>query len=386
MAGLPASFGFVAKDVIATAKKLSQPFWIVGSATLFVSAIGVAVAAVATLRIFFGKPAGDAADAHDEGIRLALPPLVLAAAGILFGLVPGLLTDTVVAAARVIAPALRDVDADLSAQWAARLGSVATVLALGAVLYAGWDRLHAALERLHPLHRVGPAAAYDHALALLKKTSTRVTTTLQSGRTGAYLLLTAFGTVVLVAPWLLAAAPSLAVPGIHESDGPVLVGCAVILAGAVLVLAARDTLRQLLGSGVIGVGSAMLFLFRGAPDLALTQLAVETVFVIVAAVAILRYRGPRAHERTSPLRALTAASFGVLVGFMLLAITSRPAVTELADYFLANSVPAAHGHNVVNVIIVDFRGLDTLGEITVVMLAALAAVVLIERRGARSSS
>ena len=80
------------------------------------------------------------------------------------------------------------------------------MLALGAVLYAGWDRLHVVLERLHPLHRVSPAAAYDHALVLLKKTSTRVTTTLQSGRTGAYLLLTAFGTVVLVMPWLLAAA------------------------------------------------------------------------------------------------------------------------------------------------------------------------------------
>jgi multicomponent Na+:H+ antiporter subunit A len=390
MAGLPATFGFVAKEVITTAKKLSDPFWIVGSATLFVSALGVAVAAVATLRIFFGRPTGDAANAHDEGLRLALPPLFLAAMGIVFGLMPDLAANLVVDAARVIAPSLQYADANLDTEWGTRFGSTATVLALGACVYATWDRLHAALEHLHPLQSFSPSRAYDWGLVSLKKGSMLATTRLSNGRLGTYLFFAALGTVLLVSPWLLiptltgtwpADISSPALSG-STADIPVLFGCAIVVAGAALALVGRDTLQQLLGSGGIGVGSAFIFLFRGAPDLALTQLAVETVFVIVAAVAIRRYRPLATRERLHPLGALTSGAFGVLVGSLLFAVMLRPYHGELADYFLSTSVPGAHGRNVVNVIIVDFRGLDTLGEITVVLLAALAARALVARHRA----
>jgi multicomponent Na+:H+ antiporter subunit A len=78
-----------------------------------------------------------------------------------------------------------------------------------------------------------------------------------------------------------------------------------------------------------------------------------------------------------------AVAFGLLLTTLMIAVASRPLDPTLASYFLENSVPKAHGHNVVNVIIVDFRGLDTLGEISVVMLTALAAWPLIKGRRPR---
>jgi multicomponent Na+:H+ antiporter subunit A len=96
--------------------------------------------------------------------------------------------------------------------------------------------------------------------------------------------------------------------------------------------------------------------------------------------------GQHAESRGRAWRAGVALAFGLLLGAVLLALSGRPLDTAMADYFLAQSVPAAHGRNVVNVIIVDFRGLDTLGEIAVVMLAALAAWPLARRLPFRRTS
>lgn len=381
MAGLPSTFGFVAKEAIHTAKQMSDTLWFIGGATLFVSAIGAAVAGVATIRIFSGTPSDETGmHAHDGGLRLVLPPLLPAIAGIVLGFRPVFVEPLLLESARMIAPALRAIDLDLRTEWQAQLGGVALVLALGATFFATWDHLHRGLEQLRWLDRVGPASHYGRGLAVLKRVASFVTRTLQHGRLGAYLTVSAMGAVVAVLPWLLHVPVSFPPNGTSHDASGVLVGCAVVVAGAALAAAASDTLQRLLGAGAVGFGSAIVFLFRGAPDLAFTQLAVETVFVVVAAVALRRYRPLRAPQTGVAMRTTVAAAFGVMITALMIATASLPLDPTLADYFLAHSVPDAHGHNVVNVIIVDFRGLDTLGEISVVMLTALAAWPLIKGR------
>ena len=280
----------------------------------------------------------------------------------------------------MISPGLSRIDADLSNEWLLQIGSMATVVGLGIAFYVSWDRIHFALQRVRWLDRIGPASLYPRGLALLRTTATRLTLTLQRGKLGFYLLSTAIG-ALLAAAFAHGSAGLLAglrpVGGIPA--GPLL-ACTVAALGALLALVARDTLQRLLGAGAVGIGSAVLFLFRGAPDLAFTQLAVETVFVVVAAVALRRYRPfPGPHTAVLPRLAVSAA-FGLVIAVLLLAITSSPFDRTLSDYYLANAYAEAHGRNVVNVIIVDFRGLDTLGEISVVMFAALAAWPLLQRR------
>ena len=152
---------------------------------------------------------------------------------------------------------------------------------------------------------------------------------------------------------------------------------ALIMFGALASLWVRDRLVLLLTVGLTGFGSAVFFLFAGAPDVAFTQFVVEAVLVIVVASVLLTLRrlgrGQGLPETWRPGAALVALGMGLATALLLL-LASAPALdTALTDFFAQASVPDAFGRNVVNVILVDFRALDTLGEVTVVMLSFLAA-------------
>ncbi len=151
-----------------------------------------------------------------------------------------------------------------------------------------------------------------------------------------------------------------------------------MVAGAGAAVLLRERMALLMASGLVGYGSAVLFLFAGAPDLAFTQFAVETVLVVVAA-GVLPYYGPTPKQR-EPWRLsnlVLAAAAGVGTFFVLAHLAALPVNTELASWFAQHSLPDAHGRNVVNVIIVDFRALDTLGEIAVLAFSLLAAAPLL---------
>jgi multicomponent Na+:H+ antiporter subunit A len=134
--------------------------------------------------------------------------------------------------------------------------------------------------------------------------------------------------------------------------------------------------------GVVGYGMAMLFSFFGAPDLAMTQLVIETLTVILLALAF--YHLPTFRHgstvRTRSIDLAIAVAVGIAVTLLVLAALDVETPTPVSDYYLEHSYKQAHGRNVVNVILVDFRALDTLGEITVLTIAALGAFALLKLR------
>jgi multicomponent Na+:H+ antiporter subunit A len=156
------------------------------------------------------------------------------------------------------------------------------------------------------------------------------------------------------------------------------VAALLIVAGASAALLLRNRLAVLMASGLVGYGSAVWFLFAGAPDLAFTQFMVETALVVVAASVLPRYGpSPSRRERWRWTNAALAAAAGIGTFLLLAHLQGLPANAELAEWFGRTSLPEAHGRNVVNVIIVDFRALDTLGEIAVVAFSLLAALPLL---------
>jgi multicomponent Na+:H+ antiporter subunit A len=159
---------------------------------------------------------------------------------------------------------------------------------------------------------------------------------------------------------------------------------AIVAAGIIVAVSTRSRLLAICGLGVVGAGIAMLFLMFGAPDVALTQLLVETLTVIIVSLVLLRLPRMDSRRRGGGLGKLfngvLAAAAGTLITTLILAINHRELDRSLTGYFEANSYIAAHGRNIVNVILVDFRSLDTLGEITVVALAGLAGYALIRAR------
>jgi multicomponent Na+:H+ antiporter subunit A len=159
---------------------------------------------------------------------------------------------------------------------------------------------------------------------------------------------------------------------------------AVIAAAVAVVLLTRVLLLAICALGIVGAGLALVFLSFGAPDLALTQLLVETLTVVIVSIILLRLPGLGRREKGGRgkrlLDSLLAAGTGAMVTTLLLAVLQTDLDRTITEFYEKKSYVAAHGKNIVNVILVDFRSLDTLGEITVVAAAGLAAYALIRNR------
>lgn len=155
--------------------------------------------------------------------------------------------------------------------------------------------------------------------------------------------------------------------------------------GLVAVLTAKSRLTAIVALGIQGFAVAMLYLLFGAPDLSFTQFMVETLSVVILALVMTRLRLDVADHRGLGQKLLDGAiATACGLGFMLFLFRAveLPFNGELTRFFAEHSKTAAHGANVVNVIIVDFRGVDTLGEISVVTIAGLAILALIRLRAA----
>jgi len=149
------------------------------------------------------------------------------------------------------------------------------------------------------------------------------------------------------------------------------------------VVYAKDRLTAIVSLGVQGFAIALLFMLMGAPDLSFTQFMVETLSVVILALVMTRLRLAVSEHRPLGRKLLdttVAAACGGALGLFLLKVTQLPFDGTLTEFFKNHSLVVAHGRNVVNVIIVDFRGLDTLGEISVVMIAGLSILALIRIR------
>jgi multicomponent Na+:H+ antiporter subunit A len=383
MAGLPFSLGYFAKHLIDIARAEGGVFVWVGYASLAVGAVSVAVAAVAAVRIFWhrnGRPVP--AQIHEAGWAMRLPPLLVGGVGLVFGLQPEWLAPLLDHSAVAMGGVPPSTVIGVGTIGLDGMTGVVATLGAGIAIYLGWDRLHRTLERGFPLiDRVGMVAHYERMLKAIPVLAGWTTRHLQGGRASAYTLLAAgsMGLALAVAALLLAP-PAASAPALPAGTAPALVAIAL---GAVAALFVRSSLLLLLASGLVGFGSAGVFLFVGAPDLAFTQFTVEVAFIVILVAVLLRTGATREsvavpRQRLHELaRASIATGGGLLAAWMVLAGLSGPADRALSDYFAATAVPEAYGRNVVNVILVDFRAVDTMGEIAVVAAAFLAVLPLL---------
>ena len=189
--------------------------------------------------------------------------------------------------------------------------------------------------------------------------------------------------VVGLGGWAFFARPGVALrPSAHPADAAAVFALLVLLVAALgATLVHRERLLAIILVSVVGLVVTLTFARLSAPDLALTQLAVETATIILL-LLVLRYLPARSRPQSSAPRLLRDVVLALLAGGGLALVTlqmlSQPAAS-LADFYLQNALPGGGGTNVVNVILVDFRGFDTLGEITVLAMVALAAQALLDR-------
>ncbi|MCW8056424.1 putative monovalent cation/H+ antiporter subunit A [Agrobacterium tumefaciens] len=388
MAGLPPFFGFLAKEEIYYALAHGNPravlfagIAILGNGLMF------AVAFAVGLKPFLGKPVKTPKPAHEGPLLLWLGPALLALKGLTIALFSGIAhfyISTPMASA--IAGEARPVEISLIPHMGVPLGLSLLTIALGIVLYTQLSAVRSLMVRTFTALGAGPDRGFDVFIEMLVKVSFHVTRLIQPGRLEFYVTATfaVIAAVLLVPLFLYGELPSM--PS-WPRDMPVheLTFIAIAVAGLVAVLTASSRLTAIIALGIQGFAVAVIFLLFGAPDLSFTQFMVETLSVVILTLVMTRLRlSPSDHRGLGQklLDSTIAIACGTGFALFLMRATQASFDNRLTDFYNTYSKVIAHGANVVNVIIVDFRGTDTLGEIAVVMITGLAILALIRIRPA----
>jgi multicomponent Na+:H+ antiporter subunit A len=260
--------------------------------------------------------------------------------------------------------------------------SVLTVV-LGAAIYAWHGRILRGLARLEARFPFAVEWLYERALDGLNRLASAQTAVLQSGSLARYFTVV-FGTFVLAVGGTFLLKGGLAWPSSWVRPPPhdwAVLG--LIVAGTLLALLTGSRLAAICALGVVSAGVGLLFLLYGAPDVAMTQLLVDTLFVVLATFVLLRlptFSSVRVAGTPKLLHAGLALAGGATITALLLGVIAGPFDRRVTGFFEASSYTEAHGRNIVNVILVDFRVLDTFGETMVVVVAAFGAFALLQLR------
>ncbi len=389
LAGVPPLFGFVGKYLMKDA--LGRSAW---DTTLVVAAtitgIGMTVAALlVALRPFIGRGGEIAARTREAGPALLAGPAILATLGLLAGVAPGLFADPVVLAA-TDAVSGQPGDAKLSGlhlfSASALVGPTGIALAGGVLLYVLRDRFRrstAILDRLGPFE--GPAV-FDRVLAGVLALGHGQTRLMQHGSLPGYVRTCIVGLLVVGVSLLVGRIGTATLLPPHEAIRPIeaiLIG--LMVSGAVAATLFRDRLASVAALGMVGIGAALIFVLFGAPDVAMTQFAIETLTVLI--LVLVFYHLPQFRSYSSRLRRtadlVLSLAFGAFMTVLVLLAVDTRIGAPISTYFSEQSVPGGKGRNIVNVIIVDFRAADTFGELFVLALAGIGVATLLTARRER---
>ncbi|TVR24684.1 MAG: DUF4040 domain-containing protein [Ilumatobacter sp.] len=388
MAGLPPLFGFIAKEK-ALDGYVEHGDFIGSGAIVIVIVIGSILTFAYSARFvlgLFGVFGTDDADprsraAHAPSVLFLAPAAVLTVSTVAAGLAPVLVDRLVRASTLALQPGVTPSPVELWAGFNTALVLSLIVISTGLVLTAYRVPLGRLQRRASDAISWIPSAEQGFLACLRGMTdgSKRVTALVQNGSLPIYLAVIV--TVAAVAPLIPAVSVFPSLPKLIDAPIQIPLGILVVVAalGAAVV---RRRIAAALMLGAVGYGMAGLFIVQGAPDLALTQLVIETLATVLF-VLVLRFLPTKWADRSPaiarPIRIGVSTLAGVSVFVMALvssAARDDVAAPNISEEMIARSAPDAKGNNVVNVILVDFRGLDTLGEITVLLVAAVGAVAL----------
>ena len=388
LAGVWPTFGFLAKEALYAQLLAGTPLsgwvpsWLLLALTVLANALLFAVACRLVFGVFFGAPTEAARHSHEVGPGLWLSPMVLA--GLSLGL-------------GVLAPATSTIVSHFSSGPGTRLTLTLAPDHLGPVILSvgtfllgfGIYRGRAVLGRMRSSAPGAPTmqALWDKGLDAVTAAAIGFSVRWQSGSLRWYLAGSLAFTVGLSALALQRAGISVfQVPiNLQEMTWYGLTLCGML--GFTAVMVARSTTR--VGAAIAltsnGFLTALLFVVYRSPDILLTQILIETVSTIFL-LLILYYLPVFRPEGLPPMRRFVNVAVSVAVGatmFSFIMLSTSPQFRELKNLgidYLTRSMAQAGGANAVNVIIVDFRAIDTNGEITVLVLVGLLVYGLLRAR------
>ncbi len=373
---------FIGKELILEAvlhvERFAAPLVVsvVISGALFTTA-----ALIVGIRPFFGIAKPTPKHPHEAPVAMWLGPALLAVAGLVLGIFPNLIERSLVAGAiSVVRGAPATLDLYLWHGFNIALMLSITSVVTGVALYFAWAFLRRTTSIVERVLGFWPGNGYRLTIDAINRLARRVTGVLQNGYLR-YYILTILVTTVLFVGWTLVIRQGF-LPAVTWTDVRFYeVALALLmLAAAMYAVVAPGRLSAVTALGIVGYGVALIYILYGAPDLAMTQILVETLTVILFVLVF--YHMPRFQHFSKPLArfrdAIVSLSVGALMTVLILIVTATPPQSRLQDFYSANSKLLAHGSNIVNVILVDFRGMDTFGETVVLGVAAFGVFALLK--------
>ncbi len=384
MMGIIPLVGFIGKETVYSSILEVENFRFFLLALAVISnAFVVMVTILVGIKPFFGNLLSTPKSPQEAPIKMLIGPLVLSVFGLLSGLFPNLFIQKLLdqSTISILAEELGITVKLWHGFNFVLLLSFVTLISGISIYYFRKQIIHA-LDKISLTKFIKPSYWYEKILngtLSFAKLQTRV---LQNGYLRYYIIFIILTTLGLAGYTLFRN------PGIDSLDINFdltiyeLIIALMIIASTFLVITSESRLKAIVALGVIGFCMGIIFILYSAPDLALTTFAIETLTVILFVLVL--YKLPKYlkfSKAGSKIRdAIIAGSVGIFMTFTVLLVTAGEMQSELKKYFAETSLPEGKGRNIVNVILVDFRAIDTLGEITVLAVAAIGVYALLKLR------
>ncbi|MBY4602162.1 Na+/H+ antiporter subunit A [Bacillus rugosus] len=400
MAGLPPFNGFLSKEMFFTSMLRITHFDLFNVQTwgmLFpvFAWIGSVFTFIYSMKLLFKtfrgsyQPEQLEKQAHEAPIGMLVSPVILVALAVSLFFFPNILSYSLIEPAmNSIYPTLLDSHEKFHvhiSQWhgpTTELKMTAGIIVLGTLGYLAmnkWKGIYKLFPSKLTLNRL-----YDKLVTLMEKGSYRVTKQYMTGFLRDYLLYIFAGFIILMGgAFVIKGGFSFTTEGMAKIGVYEIILTVVMISATAATVFARSRLTAIISLGVVGYTLALFFVIFRAPDLALTQLVIETISVALFLLCFYHLPKLRLKKKTRTFRLtnfIIALGVGIIVTLLGIASSSQRTKDSISSFFLKHSHDLGGGDNVVNVILVDFRGFDTMFEITVLTIAALGIYSMIKTK------
>lgn len=388
-AGLPSAMGFISKDLIydsalkapnSNYKDLLLPLALLTNIGL------VAAGFMAGLKPFTGENLESHLldKATPVNYKLWIPPFLLAILSYVFGIFPNFVGKTLIDSSLYsVIQQYTPSDLKLWHGWnLVFILSLATLI-IGFVIYVLNKPRKRKEEFFQKLYKYSPQNLFSKVVGAFDYFSLYFTNTLHNGYLRSYIFKIILFVDVLLAYMLIMDGPiyldysKLSSISVYE-----IINVIVLCGALIMVIFSKSRLTAVVATSVVGYTICLMFVFYSAPDLAMTQFSIDTLTVVLFVFVLFRLP-PFLNFRNLPIRfrdSIVAIGFGAIISLIALKVMQQPFEPEVRDFYATYAYALAKGKNVVNVILVDFRGIDTMFEIVVLSISALGVYSLLKLR------
>jgi len=384
MMGIIPLVGFIGKETVYSAILEVDYFRFFLLALAVISnAFVVMVTILVGLKPFFGQLLPTPKSPHEAPVKMLIGPIALASFGLLSGLFPNVFIQKLLdqSTISILAEELGITVKLWHGFNFVLLLSFVTLLS-GIGLYYFRKQIVQALDNISLSNFLKPSFWYERILNGTLSFAKAQTKILQNGYLRYYIIFIILTTLCLAGYTLFRISGISSLEINTELTIYELIIGIIIIASTILVITSDSRLKAIVALGVVGFAMGIIFILYSAPDLALTTFAIETLTVILFVLVL--YKLPKYLKFSKPgskIRdAIISGSVGIFMMLVVLLVTAGEMQSDLKKYFAEASLPEGKGRNIVNVILVDFRAIDTLGEITVLAVAAIGVYALLKLR------